>query len=587
MGIAAAGVGYFGLKFNATMEQNRVAFTHFLGSTEKANAYLDRLYKLAATTPFEFADLTTGAKRMMAFGSSANSAYTQLKTIGDTAAGLGTGTEGINRMVTALGQMQVAGVVQGDELRQFQEAGVNVYKYMIKAGLITQKDVGQIGNLHISSAKAIDAIMKGMQKDFGGMSAEQAKTWTGQLSTMKDYAAQAAGALTEPIFNLLKSNVFPKINEALQGVAKWARGGGVKRAGHAFQTAFSPPKTGDQEIFVGFEGKVAAVASVLGKAFRIGKQAVLDFWDAIKPAQPFLQNVLLPLLKGLAIGIIGSVVVAFKIAIPLLKLFAITLGFIGKLMAPFRGVFTLLGMAIGFLFGGAILKTIGLLFRFGGVFRIVGGAARVFGFVIRFAVGIIRGYIAVLRFVGGILLRVLMPALRLGAAGFRLISGAARSAAAFIRDRFGGVITFIRGLGGKISSAARGMWDGLKNAFKAALNWIIGKWNGLNFRIPSVKIFGKKIGGGEIGTPNIPPLARGGVVQQSGFSIVGERGPELQWMPTGAVVSPLPTTGAIPEPIALDSSAVAGGPFVAKLYLDSSQVAETVFKRAEDRMARR
>jgi TP901 family phage tail tape measure protein len=55
-----------------------------------------------------------------------------------------------------------------------------------------------------------------------------------------------------------------------------------------------------------------------------------------------------------------------------------------------------------------------------------------------------------------------------------------------------------------------GLFDGLKNAFKDAMNWIIGKWNNLTF----------SAGPFSIDTPNIPMMARGGVT--SGVAIVGE-----------------------------------------------------------------
>ncbi|NKS02654.1 hypothetical protein GS528_16960 [Rhodococcus hoagii] len=38
---------------------------------------------------------------------------------------------------------------------------------------------------------------------------------------------------------------------------------------------------------------------------------------------------------------------------------------------------------------------------------------------------------------------------------------------------------------GRIGSAASGMWDGIKNAFKGAINWIIQAWNAIEFRIPA------------------------------------------------------------------------------------------------------
>src|SRR5690606_31611253 len=83
----------------------------------------------------------------------------------------------------------------------------------------------------------------------------------------------------------------------------------------------------------------------------------------------------------------------------------------------------------------------------------------------------------------------------------------------WIVGRFNSVVDFVRGLPGRISSAARGMWDGIRNAFRAAINWIIDRWNSLSFTLPSVNIPGLgKVGGFTLNTPNIPRLAQGGIV---------------------------------------------------------------------------
>jgi hypothetical protein len=76
--------------------------------------------------------------------------------------------------------------------------------------------------------------------------------------------------------------------------------------------------------------------------------------------------------------------------------------------------------------------------------------------------------------------------------------------------RFNDIVSFVSGLPGRIASAASGAFDGLKNAFRAALNWIIGKWNGLEFTLPSASLFGKTVGGGTISTPNLPTFHTGG-----------------------------------------------------------------------------
>ena len=52
----------------------------------------------------------------------------------------------------------------------------------------------------------------------------------------------------------------------------------------------------------------------------------------------------------------------------------------------------------------------------------------------------------------------------------------------------GKIVNFIKGMPGKIASAASGMWDGIKNAFKSAINWIINGWNNLEFSLPKISM---------------------------------------------------------------------------------------------------
>lgn len=125
---------------------------------------------------------------------------------------------------------------------------------------------------------------------------------------------------------------------------------------------------------------------------------------------------------------------------------------------------------------------------------------------------------------------------------FRKIRSAAGDAINWIRTRFSSLLTFIKGLPGRIGGAARGMFDGIKDAFREAINFIIRAWNSLEFRIPSKKIFGVTVGGGTLSVPKIPEIpgaALGGTVVQAGPVLVGERGPELLELPKAAKVKPL------------------------------------------------
>lgn len=89
-----------------------------------------------------------------------------------------------------------------------------------------------------------------------------------------------------------------------------------------------------------------------------------------------------------------------------------------------------------------------------------------------------------------------------------------------------------------ISSMAKkggNVFDGVKNGFRAAINWIIGKWNSLSFSLPSVSFLGQQIGGGTIGTPHVDYLASGGI-SGSGRVVMNERGPEAVRLPQGSMV---------------------------------------------------
>lgn len=98
----------------------------------------------------------------------------------------------------------------------------------------------------------------------------------------------------------------------------------------------------------------------------------------------------------------------------------------------------------------------------------------------------------------------------------------------WIGDRVGDIVGFFTGLPGRIAAAAVGMWDGIKDAFRGVINTIIGWWNGLDFKLPSVHIPGTPfdVGGFTLGTPDIPRLAAGGIVTRPTLALIGERGPE-------------------------------------------------------------
>lgn len=87
----------------------------------------------------------------------------------------------------------------------------------------------------------------------------------------------------------------------------------------------------------------------------------------------------------------------------------------------------------------------------------------------------------------------------------------ARDAIGFVIEKGQALLEFFQNLPGKISRAASGMWDGIKNAFRSAINFIIDGWNNLSLTLPGVDTPFGTIGGFTLSTPNIPRLHTGGV----------------------------------------------------------------------------
>src|SRR5262245_42714362 len=80
---------------NPSLEQSKIAFTTMLGGAQQADAFLQQLQQFAANTPFEFPDLVTASKRMLAFGFQSQQVVPLLTAVGDAVAAVGGGAETI------------------------------------------------------------------------------------------------------------------------------------------------------------------------------------------------------------------------------------------------------------------------------------------------------------------------------------------------------------------------------------------------------------------------------------------------------------------------------------------------------------
>lgn len=190
----------------ASLERDTIAFETMLGSAEKAQSFLKGLQAFAAATPFEFTELVDASRRLMALGFDAENVVPVLRTVGDATAALGLGSQGIDRITLALGQMRSKGKVSAQEINQLAEAGIPAWEMIAKRiGVSIPEAMKMAENGAISAGTGINAVLEGMSSRFGGGMEKQSKTVLGLWSTMRDnigfIMTDIGGALVEG-FNL-------------------------------------------------------------------------------------------------------------------------------------------------------------------------------------------------------------------------------------------------------------------------------------------------------------------------------------------------------------------------------------------------
>ena len=316
--------------YNATLEQANIGFTTMLGSGEKAATMLKDLQKFAASTPFEFTGLLDSSKRLMAMGYAAEDIIPIMTTVGDAVAGLGAGQEGIDRATYALGQMKTAGRINAQDMMQLTSLGVPSWRYLAEAIGVTTEEVRKMSEQGLIPAElGINAILAGMEKDFGGMMSKQATTFTGAMSNIHDMLQQIIGQGFQPFFK--------EVSAAALALATFLQS--------ADGTKFM------NDLNAAVTSVVATMKEVIGMAFGV-IQAFAGFvaanpwiWDVVKAVIALrvamfalsIITAVVGMIQGLGFALgavraafaIGGVIAGFQAAITLLApgLVAATAGF--------------------------------------------------------------------------------------------------------------------------------------------------------------------------------------------------------------------------------------------------------------------
>ena len=133
---AFIGLGKQVIDVRNEFQQLEIAFGTMLKSTDKAATLMKDLTRFAAETPFGLQSAASGAKQLLAYGSTADTVIKELTMLGDVAAGTG---QQIGDLVYLYGTLRTQGRAYLMDIRQFAGRGIPIYDELAKV-LNTSKD---------------------------------------------------------------------------------------------------------------------------------------------------------------------------------------------------------------------------------------------------------------------------------------------------------------------------------------------------------------------------------------------------------------------------------------------------------------
>jgi tape measure domain-containing protein len=200
----------------AELESQTRSLEVLTGSAQKAGQIIKELQQLGAVTPFTSTELIDSAKRLQAFGVEADKVVETTKRLADVSGATGAELSGL---VTAYGQVQAKGRLQGEELLQFQERGVALQAELRKMYGLSGDEFQKALSKGRVSAEAVEVAIIRLT-NAGGKYANgaiaQSDTLQGKFSTLQDSIqtlAQTIGKTLTPVIKSLMDQATDAIAE--------------------------------------------------------------------------------------------------------------------------------------------------------------------------------------------------------------------------------------------------------------------------------------------------------------------------------------------------------------------------------------
>lgn len=179
-------------KVRGEFELQQRSLQAILQNKSQADQIFNKTVQLAVKSPFQIKELVTFTKQLAAYRIESDKLYDTTKRLADVSAGLGVD---MGRLILAYGQVKAAAYLRGTEVRQFTEAGINMYGELQKlfktrdqADYTTAQIVDMISKRKVTfeDVKQVFENLTSKEGIFYNMQEIQAETLQGKISNLKD-----------------------------------------------------------------------------------------------------------------------------------------------------------------------------------------------------------------------------------------------------------------------------------------------------------------------------------------------------------------------------------------------------------------
>ena len=204
---ALIGLGKEIIRVRSEFQNTEASFRVFLGSAEKASAFMKELQSYSFNNVFEFKDLTQQASRLLAYQNSVSDIIPIIDKLSNIAAGANVPLE---QLVDLYNKAKSQGKLLMLDIQQWQRAGVPVIQELAKQMNTTEAAIGDMVSAGKVGFEEINAVLNKITSSggmFSGMMEEKMKTLGDSVGLLQDSITAMFNEIGEKSQDFLRDGI--------------------------------------------------------------------------------------------------------------------------------------------------------------------------------------------------------------------------------------------------------------------------------------------------------------------------------------------------------------------------------------------